>query len=77
MDVRGKGTYPMRSEMTVLEYLMDAPYKCSMNDVNMMAFEEAATIIGGHQAIKEFLAYLLSSPLSPRSLLSIAIAGPE
>jgi hypothetical protein len=27
-DARGKGTYPLRSEMTPLEYLTDAPDKC-------------------------------------------------
>jgi hypothetical protein len=42
--------------MTLLEYLTNAPYKCGTDDVNMVAFEEVATIIGGHNTIDEFLA---------------------
>jgi hypothetical protein len=42
--------------MTLLEYLMDAPYECGPDDVNMAAFAEATTIIGGRDAVEEFLA---------------------
>jgi hypothetical protein len=48
--VHGKGTYPPRSEMTPLEYLTDAAYKCGMDDVNVVAFAEVAAIIGGRLA---------------------------
>jgi hypothetical protein len=43
--------------MTALEYLRDAPYKCGVDNINMVAFEEAMVIIGGHDTVKEFLAY--------------------
>jgi hypothetical protein len=56
LDVRGKGAYPLKSEMMQLEYLTDAPYMCSADDVNVMAFAEATTIIRGHDAVEEFLA---------------------
>jgi hypothetical protein len=55
-DVRGKGTYSLWSQMRALEYLTDAPYTCGANDVNVMAFVEAAAIIGGRDAVEEFLA---------------------
>jgi hypothetical protein len=34
---------------------MDAPYKCKADDVNVMAFVEAAMIIGGRNVVEEFL----------------------
>jgi hypothetical protein len=40
--------------MTPLEYLTDAPYKCAMDDVNVMDFEEAAVIIRGTTQLKNF-----------------------
>jgi hypothetical protein len=65
-DVRGKGTYPLRSEMTPLEYLTDDPYKCGAEDVNVADFAEAATIIRGHNVVEEFLAYGMSHPDSEK-----------
>jgi hypothetical protein len=54
-DVHGKGTYPLRSEMSALEYLTDAPHACTIDDTNVIAFTEATTIIGGRDAVEEFL----------------------
>jgi hypothetical protein len=42
--------------MSPLEYLTDAPHRCTTDDPNILAFKEAATIIGGHIAVEEFLA---------------------
>jgi hypothetical protein len=56
LDLHGKGMYPLSSEMRGLEYLMDTSYACGADDVSVMAFAEAATIIGGHDAVEEFLA---------------------
>jgi hypothetical protein len=55
-DVREKWTYPLRSVMTPLVYLMDAPYECDIDDVNVAAFVEAAAITGGCDVVEEFLA---------------------
>jgi hypothetical protein len=41
--------------MSLLEYLMDAPYECSPNDANVAAFAEVVVIIGGRDAVEEFL----------------------
>jgi hypothetical protein len=41
--------------MTQLEYLMDALFECGPNDANVTAFTEAQMIIGGHDAVEEFL----------------------
>jgi hypothetical protein len=54
-DVWGKGNYPLRSTMTLLDYLSDAPFKCGPGDTNVAAFAEATTIIGGHDVVEEFL----------------------
>jgi hypothetical protein len=42
--------------MSPLEYLMDTPYECGPNDINVVAFTKAAAIIRGHDAVNEFLA---------------------
>jgi hypothetical protein len=42
--------------MMQLEYLTDAPYRCSTDDVNVMAFTEATAIIRGRDVVEEFLA---------------------
>jgi hypothetical protein len=41
--------------MTPREYLMDVSCKCSTDNVDMVAFEEAAAIIGGRDVVEEFL----------------------
>jgi hypothetical protein len=55
-DVRGKGNYPLSSTMTQLNYLLDAPFECDLEDRSVVAFIEAASIIGGRDAVEEFLA---------------------
>jgi hypothetical protein len=55
-EARGKGIHLLCSEMSVLNYLMEAPHNCAADDVNAMAFEEGTKIIGGHDVVEEFLA---------------------
>jgi hypothetical protein len=40
-DGRGKGSYPLSSMMTQLNYLTDAPSACGPNDTNIVSFIEA------------------------------------
>jgi hypothetical protein len=54
-DVRGKGSYPLRSVMSQLDYLIDALFECCPADMNVVAFAKAASIIGGRDAMEEFL----------------------
>jgi hypothetical protein len=56
LNVRGRGAYPLRSEMSALEYWTDATYTCAADDTNLVDFAQAATIIEGHDAVEEFLA---------------------
>jgi hypothetical protein len=56
VDVRGKGTYPLSCTMTPLNYAMEVTFECGPTDANVAAFTEAALIIGGHDAVEEFLA---------------------
>jgi hypothetical protein len=44
-DVQGKWNYPLRSMMTLLNYLMDALFECGPGDANVVAFAEAAGLI--------------------------------
>jgi hypothetical protein len=43
--------------MTPLNYLSDVSFECGPRDVNLAAFTEVASIIGGHDTVNEFLAY--------------------
>jgi hypothetical protein len=54
--VRGKESYLLRSTLTPLDYLIDAPFECGPGDMNVAAFTEATSIMGGHNAVEEFLA---------------------
>jgi hypothetical protein len=54
-DVRGKGSYLLSSTMTQLNYLMEAPSSCGPEDANFATIIEATSIIGGHNAVEEFL----------------------
>jgi hypothetical protein len=54
-DVQGKGHYPLSSTMTQLNYLTDAPFECDPKDMNVEAFAEVASIIGGRNTVEEFL----------------------
>jgi hypothetical protein len=42
--------------MTPLDYLSDIPFECSPGDTNAVAFTKATSIIGGCDAVEEFLA---------------------
>jgi hypothetical protein len=53
-DVRGKGSYPLSSMMTRLNYLTEAP-SCGPEDANFVAFIEATSIVEGHDAMEVFL----------------------
>jgi hypothetical protein len=55
-DVWGKGSYPLRSVMTQLDYLTDAPFESNRKDAGMAVFIEAASIIRGCDVMEEFLA---------------------
>jgi hypothetical protein len=55
-DVWGKGSYPLRSTVTLLDFLIDAPIECSPEDIDVAAFIEATSIIGSRNAVEEFLA---------------------
>jgi hypothetical protein len=55
-DVRGKGSYALRSMMALLDYLNDAPFECSPEDADVAAFVTTMSIIGGHDVVEEFLA---------------------
>jgi hypothetical protein len=55
-DVRGKGSYPLSSMMTHLDYLTEAPFSCGPEDTNFEAFVEVTSIIGGRDVVEEFLA---------------------
>jgi hypothetical protein len=54
-DVRGKVSYLLSSTMTPLDYLTEAPSSCGPKDANFVAFNEATSIIEGHDAVEEFL----------------------
>jgi hypothetical protein len=55
-DVRGKGSYPLSSMMARLNYLTEAPSSYGTKDANFVAFDEATSIVGGHDVVEEFLA---------------------
>jgi hypothetical protein len=55
-DVRGKGLYPLSYTMTPLNYVMEVTFDCGPVDIDVAAFTEAASIIGGCDAVEEFLA---------------------
>jgi hypothetical protein len=55
-DVRGKGLYPLSYTMTPLNYVMEVMFNCGPVDTDVAAFTEAASIIGGCDAVEEFLA---------------------
>jgi hypothetical protein len=57
LDASGKESYPLNWEMKRLGYFTDASYACG-GDANVIAFTEAAVIIGGCNAVEEFLGML-------------------
>jgi hypothetical protein len=42
--------------MTRLNYLMKDPSSCGLEDANFVAFVEVTSIVGGRNAMEEFLA---------------------
>jgi hypothetical protein len=54
-NVRGKGSYPLSSMMTRLNYLTEVPSSCGLEDANLVAFIEVTSIIAGRVAVEEFL----------------------
>jgi hypothetical protein len=40
--------------MTPLDYLSDVPFECGLGDVNVAAFTEVTSIIGGRNVVEEF-----------------------
>jgi hypothetical protein len=54
-DVRGKGSYPLSSTMTWLNYLTDTP-SCGPKDANFVPFIAVTSIVRGHDTVEEFLA---------------------
>jgi hypothetical protein len=55
-DVRGKGTYPLSCTMTPFSYATEVTFECGPVDADVAAFTKAASIIGGRNAVEEFLA---------------------
>jgi hypothetical protein len=51
--VHGKATYRLSCTMTPLNYAMEVTFECGPVDADVVAFTEAASIIGGHDAIEE------------------------
>jgi hypothetical protein len=54
-DVQGKGSYLLRSTMTLLDCLNDSPFECSLEDADVAAFVEATSTIGSRDTLEEFL----------------------
>jgi hypothetical protein len=55
-EARGKGIYLLHSEMSDLDYVTEALHSCAADDINAMAFQGATKIIGGYNAVEEFVA---------------------
>jgi hypothetical protein len=55
-NVWGKGSYPLSSMMTRLNYLTKDPSSCGLEDANFVAFVEVTSIVKGRNAMEEFLA---------------------
>jgi hypothetical protein len=55
-DVCGKGTYPLSCTMTPLSYVIEVTFECGPAYADVATFSEAASIIGGRNAVEEFLA---------------------
>jgi hypothetical protein len=55
-DLKGQKTYPLSSQMTRLIHKMDVSSSCGPEDGDFIAFVEATSLIGGRNAVQEFLA---------------------
>jgi hypothetical protein len=54
-DFRGQTTYPLSSKMTPLVYEMDVSSSCGPEDADFMAFIEVTSLVGGRNAVEDFL----------------------
>jgi hypothetical protein len=52
VDFHSKRTYPLSSKMTKLDYLMEVPSSCGLEDANFVAFIEATSLIGGCNVVE-------------------------
>jgi hypothetical protein len=55
-DFQGQKTYPLSSQMTHLIHEMDVSSCCGPEDDDFTAFIEVTSLIGGRDAVEEFLA---------------------
>jgi hypothetical protein len=55
-DGCSKGTYTLSLKMTPLNHLLEAPSAYSPDNVDIATFIEVTSIIGGSDAVEEFLA---------------------
>jgi hypothetical protein len=54
-SIRGKGSYPLSSTLTQLDYLTEVPSSFGLEDAKFAAFIEATSIIEGRDVLEEFL----------------------
>jgi hypothetical protein len=57
---KGLRTYPLSSQMIHLTYETDVSASCDSEDADFKAFVDATSLIGGRDAVEEFLACGLS-----------------
>jgi hypothetical protein len=69
-DFKGLRTYPLSSRMIRLTYEADVSSSCDPKDADFKAFVDATSLIGGRDAVEEFLACGLS-PLGHRFGFSV------
>jgi hypothetical protein len=55
VNARDKGSYPLSSAITWLNYLTEVP-SCGSEDANFATFVVVTSIVGGHNSVEEFLA---------------------
>jgi hypothetical protein len=69
-EVQEKGAYLLCSEVS-------APHNCTADDVNVLAIEEAAKIIGDHDAVEEKMESPLSKVTVPMLKVIVVIGERE
>lgn len=55
-DFQGPRTYPLSSSTIRLDHAMDITSWASLKDHNFVAFVDATSLIGGRDAVEEFIA---------------------
>jgi hypothetical protein len=55
-DFQGQSTYPLSLQMTPLSYEMDVSSSYGPEDADFASFVQATSLIGGHDAVEDFLA---------------------